>query len=911
MISNYFTKDHNELGDENLQSSIILCYSCLYHWKLGRPESYGRTLQNLLKSNNLPLIALAMKRYIFSIKHPSAALKSLFEYEKNDENEESFSYKLLKLYLLHEGSPPDDTTSSSLPSTDAMMTMDNTHQYMLVCYLLHVIEGIRNAALTHSIESEELTKVNQKFRCLITAIFENSSVNDARLMQYLLLPFQRMQYEKLQKKFEPNNWHIFYYENSLVRYCLEKKMTTLFEVPQVYHLISDVFWGSSRSEDYSPTVLNYSHYSIYAHSFLLLFDATKNNRRKEIYGENYSDLEIPGRQFFDQMKYTHALPSNPAFVMFLEFFSKAALLGLIGYVSIGYYGATFETDYSTDYTDTNMQDKISNLAQVEIALIAFGSAEILYQYGRLLDKKKFYVIKDKKYFHSLDVFFACVMKVWIGCRVSGAEFFPIARIILSLAAIPLSFRLLRYTCIYRPFGEIMHTIQSLSTSIFAFIFIYFSCIVGFGIFFCSLFYRITDGYSTFGFTLITLLQNTLLNFDTSSFLTSDESVNTLGIVVMVIFVVLTAIILMNLFIAQLSVAYKEKQLEGKQNWSYDYAKLTANYLSFKEHNILCMYPAPFNLIAIVLAPLYYLIALVYEVSIGTMISYFICSYLFGSWLRLYHNICHFKFMLSHQLSKSMHEKNLSIPMKFLFVLGYCVLSMVLIVLDFLFLPVYSLICEILFVKAELSTHITEPRINSSIIPPNTAGSPPAQAELRPLICSLYIHFVAREEFVIYIFFSQCAKLVTYCIHWLRGTLPVPPPENSLLKIKIPEFHLKLLKIVKKHPPRRYRLSADLSATVQVDQEDAKGFGDKRLFARDDIERILRPMKPHAKSLMNEELLQLEKNLAQETSHFTTYMEQTEDRINGLEVKLNILNANIVKLLVTLEKRSPLQAPIES
>jgi len=145
----------------------------------------------------------------------------------------------------------------------------------------------------------------------------------------------------------------------------------------------------------------------------------------------------------------------------------------------------------------------------------------------------------------------CIL--WFIVRVLvSSEYFSVARVILSLVSIPLSFGLLRYVSIYKPLGELVLLIRAMAGELINFFIIYVISILGFGITFYGLFYNLNDSYSTAGYTFLTLLQNTLVNFDFTAFQTSSDVVNILGICLLVVFLVFTAVILMNLLIAQMS-----------------------------------------------------------------------------------------------------------------------------------------------------------------------------------------------------------------------------------------------------------------------------------------------------------------------------------------------------------------------
>jgi len=87
--------------------------------------------------------------------------------------------------------------------------------------------------------------------------------------------------------------------------------------------------------------------------------------------------------------------------------------------------------------------------------------------------------------------------------------------------------------------------------LFNFAAVYFMVSLGFGIGFFGLF-SYADSYNTYGYTYVTLIQNTLGDFDIDAFHSENLITNALGIVLIICFVIMMNVVLMNVLIAQMT-----------------------------------------------------------------------------------------------------------------------------------------------------------------------------------------------------------------------------------------------------------------------------------------------------------------------------------------------------------------------
>jgi hypothetical protein len=134
-----------------------------------------------------------------------------------------------------------------------------------------------------------------------------------------------------------------------------------------------------------------------------------------------------------------------------------------------------------------------------------------------------------------------------------------------------------------------------------FVLLYWFCIIGFGVFFASIFYD-DSNFKNIGQTVLTLFTYSLANFDLNSFDTSNRQVNDIGKIFTVIFLILTAIVLFNLLIAHMTSAYERVKAAATAEWSFFMATTVEQFILVKEPHALSTLPAPLNLITIAAYP---------------------------------------------------------------------------------------------------------------------------------------------------------------------------------------------------------------------------------------------------------------------------------------------------------------------
>ena len=96
-----------------------------------------------------------------------------------------------------------------------------------------------------------------------------------------------------------------------------------------------------------------------------------------------------------------------------------------------------------------------------------------------------------------------------------------------------------------------------------------------------------------------------LNNDINSFDTDSSSVNVIGVLVTVAVLIMIAIVLINLIIAQMTSSYQTVKDNAVREWGFSKARLVKQYLRREEKLILSTVPAPFNLLIIFIAAIAY------------------------------------------------------------------------------------------------------------------------------------------------------------------------------------------------------------------------------------------------------------------------------------------------------------------
>lgn len=258
---------------------------------------------------------------------------------------------------------------------------------------------------------------------------------------------------------------------------------------------------------------------------------------------------------------------------------------------------------SAIYTNTVINGAPS-YSMTEVILMAFLSSHALHEFGEIIENNfslTFYFSKDE--WNYFDIVISILGMIWWVLRSYG-ETLDIAKVILPVIAIPSALGILRYLSIHRIFGELILTIRATLRDVFNFFIVYFLMLLGFGICLRGIFF---DNYyfRTTAFTFLTLFSDTLAQVSFDLFADSTYVLQQLGIIVTVIFIVLTNIILSNLLIARMTSSYERIKKQAFAEFEFMKATLVKEFLLWQEHNVLCMLPAPLNILLLFVIPWHY------------------------------------------------------------------------------------------------------------------------------------------------------------------------------------------------------------------------------------------------------------------------------------------------------------------
>jgi hypothetical protein len=190
---------------------------------------------------------------------------------------------------------------------------------------------------------------------------------------------------------------------------------------------------------------------------------------------------------------------------------------------------------------------------------------------------------------SLVCIFAWILSLRYYDNVNSVIF---GRGFLALAAIPLSFSLLQYLSIFQSLGQLVIIIQALVWDLVSFAIVFLVCILGFGIALRGIFH-LNEAFISTGVTFLTLYSAAMGTFDFTIF-DGENSFQTFGTVLFAVYVIMTAVVLINLLIAKMSSTYQRIYDKSLEEWTLLQAKTLQKFILLEENSPLCMLPPPFN-----------------------------------------------------------------------------------------------------------------------------------------------------------------------------------------------------------------------------------------------------------------------------------------------------------------------------
>jgi hypothetical protein len=365
--------------------------------------------------------------------------------------------------------------------------------------------------------------------------------------------------------------------------------------------------GKLKQARYQIRPDNTSYYEIY-NFFSNLQDNyqgnTTDDQNNDLKQQHDDDEEQRDNILLDYHLFSFNLRFAPCMHFTIQCFTRIALVVLIVEISVHNYSENYGTYYTKVHDTTSV-----TIAECWLFYLVCG--EFLYEVGcvlellkpkSIIDLASFFYYCGKHYKSrlgiTLDWISILLLMMWGFFRFTAIDVvgdLDVSRVILAVDAIPLTLSLFRFTSFYKPLGELLFTFQKITNDIIVFGIFYFLIIVGFGTAIFCLFHNNAE-FPSVGLMFLTLFENSLGSFDFEIFNTNSVAVNTIGVLILVTFLVVIPLITINLFIARLSYIYEKIHLKAEEERAFVKSHFIARYLHLNEVHPLCMLPAPFNLL---------------------------------------------------------------------------------------------------------------------------------------------------------------------------------------------------------------------------------------------------------------------------------------------------------------------------
>lgn len=355
-------------------------------------------------------------------------------------------------------------------------------------------------------------------------------------------------------------------EGSLLDFALTHNLKAIFDMTQVSSIVDKVF---------------------------------RKNARVSLEQEQH-----PRRRLFQWLLTIRFCPRN---ILILEFLSQLAMLALMWQVSVN-YGHMCRDQYRAQCP--SITGHSHSWTHYEVALSVFVFTELCYEAGLTISGREHKIFNLNSLVSALsnrfrddlwnlvDAIAVLGGVFWFIFRCLSPEFFSVARVLLSLLAIPQSLGVLRYLSLYKALGELVIIIRAMMNDLFVFLVVYLVFILGFGIAFRGLFI-FSSAYDSNSNTFLTLFDSTMLYYDFSVLNSDSEFINGLGVLLTVVTVTGTSVVLLNLLIAQMWETNDRIRAQSVREWCFYYAHLVQRLSNWREKNVYCMLPSPLNLFTIV------------------------------------------------------------------------------------------------------------------------------------------------------------------------------------------------------------------------------------------------------------------------------------------------------------------------
>jgi ankyrin repeat protein len=531
------------------------------------------------------------------------------------------------------------------------------YDYGILWRIVKLIQALDKAATLNPRLKRPIDECIERFESVIESVFDaramSQSENVLELLSNSVSPV-------VAKSIVFREASCFY--DPVISTALDLGITSLFGIPQMSALTERVLNGNLFGEDEDtsdePVKKDKEGNKCCGVDMMCCGQKGEENAQsssayntkevQSIFSKDYSPqdfcaalIEHRGTKGFRNVRYC------PIVMFLLEGVSKAIYLAMITYVSIYEYGWLYSDKVDQGPADPRRDatlwygGRYDTFKLAEIGILLWLIAYILSEAGGFMGNtmelggnlnhgsffirrfiNKFYENFFTNVWNFLDIVTIVFSGVWALCHQSE-EYIHVGRAFLACAAIPAALSLLRYFAIEKEMGNLVITVISMSKDLTSFLMVYIMSIFGFGVALRGLFQHdylsptysgnddasegatsLTSGYSTNTATVVGLLEATLGNYDLSLIDTASPY-HTLGLIIMVIYLVLTCIILLNLLIAKMSSTYAAREEKALQEFEYQRAQIVKDFALVGEQSPLCMLPAPLNLLTTAIYPIHW------------------------------------------------------------------------------------------------------------------------------------------------------------------------------------------------------------------------------------------------------------------------------------------------------------------
>lgn len=169
-------------------------------------------------------------------------------------------------------------------------------------------------------------------------------------------------------------------------------------------------------------------------------------------------------------------------------------------------------------------------------------------------------------------------------------------IVLSIAGLFSALSLLQYLSISKSLGKLIIMIRTMiANDVKDFLVVYMVCTVGFVIAFHSLYSGSNLGFDTYSESILNTISVSLGNFDLTMNAEGGPLYNTIAKLVLLLYLIFTAVILLNLLIARMSGTHDKVDEKARQEWVYNHASNVKQFTLVFEQHPFEMAPAPLNI----------------------------------------------------------------------------------------------------------------------------------------------------------------------------------------------------------------------------------------------------------------------------------------------------------------------------